>query len=193
MNAQSRYQGQMDAPLDITGCAQATALAIRLEAEHIDAAFSSDLKRAAHTAIMAVGERRLPVTPDARLREAAFGRWEGLNFAEIEQRYPEDAAARRADPVRFAIPGGGESLLDVAVRAAAFLREVLPRHPGQSVLLVAHGGTLCGLLTVLLRLPLDSWFRLRNRNANLSIVAIRQGQPRLLCFNETWHLEEQVP
>ncbi|MGH2519787.1 MAG: histidine phosphatase family protein [Chloroflexota bacterium] len=193
MNAQSRYQGQIDAPLDATGRTQAAALAVRLAGERIDAAVSSDLRRAAQTAAIALGERKLPVAWDARLREAAFGRWEGLNFAEIEQRYPDDAAARRADPVRFAIPGGGESLLDVAVRAAAFLREALPQHAGQSLLLVAHGGTLNSLLTVLLRLPLSSWSRLRNHNANLSMLDILQGRPRLLIFNETWHLEEQVP
>ncbi|MGH8854516.1 MAG: histidine phosphatase family protein [Telluria sp.] len=74
-----------------------------------------------------------PVTFDARLAEMDFGGWE-LRPWDAIARTEVDAWA--ADLLHYR-PGGGESVLDVARRVAAF-REELARP----ALLICHAGTM---------------------------------------------------
>jgi alpha-ribazole phosphatase len=187
-NAALRFQGQLDEPLSELGREQARLLARRLAEEHIDVAFTSDLGRAHETAAIALAGRDVPLHLDARLREVAFGRWEGMTFAEIKDKYPDDVAARDRDRVHYAMPGG-ESLQQLGDRVASFMREVLPPHEGKSILFVAHGGTVNAVIATLLDIPLTSWWRLRNHNANVNVLRFTPEGPRLASFNDTCHLE----
>jgi alpha-ribazole phosphatase len=186
-NAALRFQGQMDEPLSELGRQQAQLLAARLAEEPIDVAYTSDLCRAYETAKLALAGRDVPLRADERLREIAFGRWEGMTFAEIKDKYPNDVAARERDRVHYAMPGG-ESLEQLGRRVKGFLQEVLPRHEGQDVVMVAHGGTVNAVISTLLSIPLTSWWRLRNHNANVSILTFTPDGPRLEQFNDTCHL-----
>jgi alpha-ribazole phosphatase len=186
-NASLRFQGQMDEPLSDLGREQARLLARRLAEEPIDAAYTSDLARAHETALLALGERAVPLHHDERLREIAFGRWEGMTFAEIKDKYPDDVAARERDRVHYVIPGG-ESLEQLGQRVRHFLQDALPGHEGQSILVIAHGGTVNAVLATLLDIPLSSWWRLRNHNANLNTLRFTPDGPRLVTFNDTCHL-----
>jgi len=58
-NAEHRYQGQADIPLDDTGMAQAEQAARRLATLRPDALFSSDLSRAQQTAAAVTALLRL--------------------------------------------------------------------------------------------------------------------------------------
>ena len=188
-NAALRFQGQLDEPLSDLGREQAKLLASRLADEQVDIAYTSDLSRAHETAVLALAGRDLDLRTDPRLREIAFGRWEGLTYAEIKDLYPDEVAARERDRVNYAMLGG-ESLAGLGERVKAFLDDVLPSHAGQSVLIIAHGGTVNALISSLLNIPLTSWWRLRNHNANLSIIRLTPEGPCLASFNDTCHLTE---
>ena len=186
-NAALRFQGQMDEPLSELGRQQAKLLAERLAEEPVDVAYTSDLCRAFETAEVALAGRDVPLHRDERLREIAFGRWEGMTFAEIKDKYPDDVAARERDRVRYAMPGG-ESLEQLGQRVKGFLQEVLPLHEGREIVIVAHGGTVNAIISTLLNIPLTSWWRLRNHNANVSVLHFTPFGPRLEQFNDTCHL-----
>ena len=188
-NAALRFQGQMDEPLSELGKLQARKLGERLADVPLHAAYSSDLGRAHETAKLALAGRDVALALDARLREIAFGRWEGMTFAEIRVKYPDDVAARERDRVHYAIPGG-ESVAQMGERVSGFLEDVLPKHAGQTLLVMAHGGTVNALLATLLDIPLTSWWRLRNHNANLSVIDFTPHGTRLGTFNDTCHLSE---
>mgnify|MGYP001083819413 CR=1 FL=1 len=91
-NASRRIQGHVDEPLDDIGRWQAQRLGQALAGEGIAAIYSSDLRRAHDTALALAATTGLPVVTQAKLRERAFGRFEGATHAEIEQRWPEEAA-----------------------------------------------------------------------------------------------------
>lgn len=188
-NAALRFQGQMDEPLSELGKLQARKLGERLAHVPLHAAYSSDLGRAHETAKLALTGRDVPLRLDQRLREIAFGRWEGMTFAEIKVKYPDDVAARERDRVHYAIPGG-ESVSQMGQRVSGFLQEVLPAHAGQTLLVIAHGGTVNALLATLLNIPLTSWWRLRNHNANLSVIDFTPLGAHLATFNDTCHLAD---
>ena len=77
-NAQRRYQGQTDVPLNEAGRRQADALAERLAGEEISAVLSSDRQRARQTALAIAAPHGLPVQEEPRMCEIALGDWEGL-------------------------------------------------------------------------------------------------------------------
>src|SRR4029077_10940659 len=87
-NAERRFQGQSDIPLDETGQAQAERAARLLAALRPDLIVSSDLSRAAGTAAALSRLTGLEVTLDKDLRERSGGSWEGLTDTEIRSRYP---------------------------------------------------------------------------------------------------------
>jgi probable phosphoglycerate mutase len=133
-NAAGRWQGHTDVPLNVTGVAQALALARRLHALGVSIAsvVASDLTRARATAETVARSLDLELAyTDPDLRERRFGVFEGLTRAEVLERYPAEWAVYAADP-RTAPPGGEPqealvarvraALLRVAERASSFAR-----------------------------------------------------------------------
>ncbi len=91
-NAEHRFQGHADPPLNDRGRAQAHALADELRGTPFDAAYTSPLRRAAETAEILAVELQLPVRPVEALREIDVGEWQGLTRAEVRERYPDGFA-----------------------------------------------------------------------------------------------------
>lgn len=152
-NEMGRFTGQMDPPLDAAGRAQARALARLLRGVRIDLALTSDLIRAEETARTILEGRGLPLLLEPRLREASFGRWEGLTYAEIAAEDPDLLKAWEDDPLHAA-PPGGESLADLAARVGAVLDELLRDRGDATVLAATHGGPARVLLCLALGVPL---------------------------------------
>ena len=137
-NRDGRWQGHSDTHLNELGREQAARLADQLDA--VDVVYSSDLARARETADILAHRLGLEVHVDERLRERSFGAWEGKTGPEIEAEFA-DAHARWLSGEG---PGAddAEAFGDFAARVHAFLDDVLARHPGETVLIVAHGGSI---------------------------------------------------
>lgn len=186
-NAEERYQGQADVPLGEIGRRQAVALGRRLARKEIDAIYASDLQRAWETATVIAARHDLPVCSEPRLREIDFGAWEGLTYGEIRQRTPQALAAWEADP-QSVTPPGGESLGQVAARVQAVLDDVARTHRGQTVLLVAHGGSLQVLLCLALGLVPQARWQFRLSAASLSELCLYEDGAVLTRLNDSCHL-----
>lgn len=134
-NAEHRFQGQLDVPIDALGRAQARRAATHLAGLNPAEIWSSDLVRASATAAYLAELTGLVVQTDKDLRERQGGAWEGLTIDEIRECYPSDLAAGN--------PPGGESVEAVAERThAAFSRIADGAEPGSLVVVVGHGGSL---------------------------------------------------
>ena len=154
-NRDTRIQGHTDIELNQHGRWQAERLAQALREEPITACYASDLSRAFETAQAVARLQGLPVHSHTGLRERCFGRFEGHTWAELEARFPEEALAWRKRVPDFA-PPGGESLLQLQARVVAAVTELASRHPGEQVLMVAHGGVLDILYRAATRLALQA-------------------------------------
>jgi glucosyl-3-phosphoglycerate phosphatase len=164
-NAEHRYQGHTDIPLDETGLAQAQRAARLLAALGPQAIIASDLSRAAETA-QTLGELTgIPVRHDRRLRERSGGAWEGLTNDDIREKFPEQWA--RWDPP------GGEAELTVGDRFAEAVTDgvgVLPE--GGTLVVASHGSAIRAGLGRLLGLPRESWRMLGPvQNCSWSVIA----------------------
>jgi 2,3-bisphosphoglycerate-dependent phosphoglycerate mutase len=138
-NSERRWQGHTDRPLNARGRRQARALATALAARDVAAVYASDLQRAHETATIVADRLGLPVVADSDLREVDVGEWSGLSAAEAEARYP--AGFRRW---RDGYHGWeqGETYEQLGQRVVAALLRIAARHPGQTVLVVTHGGSI---------------------------------------------------
>jgi broad specificity phosphatase PhoE len=148
-NADRRFQGQTDVPLDDEGLAQARALAEHLRDERFDHAFSSDLLRARATAEAVCGERLGSIQLMAELREMHFGNWEGLTWDEIRTRWPELDSGGEKVPMHYTAEGG-ESWDALCARIQTALRSITAAMaPTDRALIVCHAGVLHGIVRVL--------------------------------------------
>jgi len=149
-NAQGRFQGQADPPLDDMGRVQAYEVAALVAALRPDALISSDAERAMQTAEPIGKVCGLDVVPEARLRERGLGHWEGLTREEVAERYPDEFADWLAG--RDISRRGGETREQVAARAAAAFGE-LPDV--ETAVLVTHSATAMALCSALLGMRQD--------------------------------------
>lgn len=182
-NADGRFQGHLDTPLDETGLAQAADVASRLAVYAPAAIVSSDSMRAARTAEPLGALTGLPVTLEPRLREVDMGRWTGLTREEAEVAFPSEYADWNAglDTPR----GGGETFHQVADRAAAAVADCFGSIPAEATLIAfTHGGTARALTARLLDLPWESSWRLTLlENTHRTVLVESRRGWRLAQYN----------
>ena len=187
-NSLGRIQGHAQSQLTDVGLKQAAAIAERLSSERIDAIYSSDLDRAMDTARAIARYHNLPVQPDARLREADYGAWEGRTMDELKVLYPDTVAQWMTEPVEVA-PTGGESVHQVAARVGALLED-LRLCPSEQIVVVGHGGSVRALLCLALHVPQGYSRRVRVDTASLSIVDLQPTRSIVMAVNDRHHLVE---
>ena len=148
-NVEGRYQGTTDISLNDRGKSQAKSLGQLLAANGVpfQAVFSSQLSRARETAGIIARCLDLPVCVDKRLQEIDLGEWEGELFTEVREQFPERVKERLTNPASTRAPGG-ESALEVAQRMVEAADDIAACHPGEDVILVAHGFSLTVLAAV---------------------------------------------
>jgi broad specificity phosphatase PhoE len=146
-NAQGRWQGQTDVPLNPKGRAQALGLGEALRSAGIVAIVSSDLSRASETARVVAAQIQLDVDYlDPGLRERSLGIFDGLTREECASLHPE-AWQQWVDQRRP--PAGAEADADLAVRVTAAMERAVGRIPGEGgpFLIVTHGGAIRASVT----------------------------------------------
>jgi len=188
-NAEKRIQGQTDIALDTSGLAQAEAAARWLAQHDVAALYSSDLLRARQTAMRIAAAVNLPLSLLPALRERRYGFFEGLTYDEARARHPEDYYAFETRDPDYAFPDGGESLQQLHARVTGQLRCLAADHPGQTVVLVTHGGVLDIVNRFVRGTPLDSPRDFLIPNAGINWLSVRGECWTLDAWGETGHLE----
>ena len=187
-NARRIFQGQLDMPLTDLGRKQAEALAEHLMSRQISVMYTSDLSRAMETARIVGKKLGLEPIVDSRLREIDLGGWSGLTRDQVIARYPEEWEAwGRGMDIGHA---GGESFERFWARVRGFIEDVLERHPGETILAVAHGGVSRILASKLLGLGLREMFTSLAPSLNTGITEARfcEGRAELVAWMDGTHL-----
>jgi probable phosphoglycerate mutase len=188
-NAEGRYQGSRDIPLNAIGRAQADLngklLRQLFEREgRLPGEFSwhvSPLGRTTETMnrVRAAFDVELPVAaPDRRLVEVSFGIYEGQLHSELSAGERAIAGERDASFWDFR-PPQGESYEDVAQRVLSFAAEL--RGPA---VVVAHGGILRILRRLIEDFPAErtvNWFPPQD-----SVVHFIDGRSVVYPAGQSW-------
>jgi probable phosphoglycerate mutase len=177
--------GGDDPGLDVDGRAQVAATAewLAVLADEIDAVVSSPLRRTQETAAIIAAVLGKDVAIEDGLAEAAFGTWDGLTFAEVQDNHPDDLEAWLG-AVDVAPTGGGESFAEVDRRVRRTRDRLLAAYPGKTVLAVTHVTPIKVLVKLALDAPLDSLFRMELAPASVTVISwYPDGQASMRMFN----------
>ena len=190
-NARGLYQGASDRPtLTTKGREQAAAVTRLLPKKHFDAFYVSPLRRVRETADFLKhklgGLPRETVTP--LLREIELPEWEGRPFSDVIAHERQRHRSWKFSPHTFEMSGRDGGVFapgqDILARARAFIDLLQRDCGGQSVLVVAHGGTIRAILAVLLDMPGDRLHTINQGNCAVTTLrCIPQGATRVVRLN----------
>lgn len=133
------------------GRRQARELAERLRGERIAAIWTSSLSRAVQTAEIVAAELGVDVVVREGLREYGVGSLAGTDGDEAAVLGPVFLAWAEGDET--ATVPGGERVAGIVGRVERVLEEVADAHPGETTLVVSHGGAVLATLPQLVGLP----------------------------------------
>lgn len=174
MTVDKRFSGGLggaNPPLSDLGRAQAreTGAWLRSLADHVDEVITSPVLRTVQTAEIIAAELGQEPVEEPAFGEMEFGAWDGLSFAEVAERFPDEMKAWFAS--LDAAPHGGESFREVEQRVLAGLDEVLTTHAGSTLVVVSHVTPIKVLVSAALGAPLDSVYRMELSPASISVVS----------------------
>lgn len=168
-----RHTGRTDLPLTRTGEAQARQLRAVMDGRPFAAVVSSPLQRARRTAELA---SLTEVSTDDDLLEWDYGDVEGITTKDWRADHPGWWLWRDGAP-------GGETVQDVAARAARALDRVRSHLSRGDVAVVAHGHLLRVLAAVWCELPPITGAHLKLDVACLSVLGFEHENPVILRWN----------
>ena len=179
-NVQKRIQGQRNSKLSENGITQAELVAKALAKREFDVLISSDLERALETANIINKQLLIPHKYSANLRERSFGIFEGKNFAEIEEKYPEEYLRYKERNPEFVVPGG-ESIQQLYQRVTSEIEAIAHKFKDQNVLIVSHGLVLEMMMYKTFNLKLNEPRTFSINNSSISSFYIDE---------DNWFLKE---
>ncbi|HJX12217.1 MAG TPA: histidine phosphatase family protein [Dehalococcoidales bacterium] len=183
-----RFWGKTDIALSNTGIRQAEQLRDRLVREKVMTVYTSQLSRARLTAEIIAAGLDVAVHKLAELNELNFGYVEGLTFGEITRLHPELAEELMNWEPRPTFPGG-ETLDALNDRVRVFLDRLEKHEAGETVVVVAHAGTLRLIICNLLGLDLACWRKMQVDQGSLSVLETFPQGAILRSLNDVSHLK----
>jgi len=186
--APERFRGRAELPLSDLGRRQAQAVARYIAATwKPDAVYTSPLGRCRETGAEIAAPFRLELRPVDGLADIDYGEWQGLTRDEAQDRWPDETELWFRTPHIAAIPGG-ETLAALLSRTSAALRDILWRHPDQTVVLVGHDSVNRVLLLFALEAPLSRYWHLRQEPCAVNELFFDNDSFIIGSINQTQHL-----
>lgn len=150
-----------------------------------------------------------PITLEL-LREIDLPTWEGLRYEEVKTRFPDAYHCWQTNPEQFAMERKREgeetsqttvnSLIypvrEVYQRAKAFWMTTLPKHPGETLLVVSHGSTIQALVNTALGVPMAQHHGMQQTHSGLTVIDFAApviGTGHLHLLNLTTPIGERLP
>ena len=191
-NKLGKFQGCTDIALAEEGIKQAELLKNRLNG-NFDYIYSSPLIRAIETANILSSSTDKEVILASEIREINFGEWEGLTIHEIAEKYPEVFKAWRTDKRESYICGGDSSINNAANRAKNCILDIVKKHKGKKIVIVAHGGIIKAGLIGLFGWDMTMYHKMALGNTCINKLTFDEDlMPALITLNDTNHLNSEV-
>ncbi|MBS4195970.1 histidine phosphatase family protein [Lederbergia citri] len=176
-NDLGKLQGRTDIPLNSTGIHQAEECRDFLKNDHWDLIVTSPLQRAKRTAKIINEGLQIPLIEMEEFAERSFGDAEGMTREEIETKYPDRDIPNQEE----------RSALNERVMAG--IEKINRKYGNKKVLLVAHGGVINAILSILSDGEIGSG-KTRLINACISNINFQEEKWLINDYNQVGHLSK---
>jgi broad specificity phosphatase PhoE len=175
LNAEGRFRGLADPPLDDTGFAEVERTASRFSGRSVAAIATSRLLRARQTSDAVARVSGVEPAVDPGLLDVDMGAWQGLTPEEAAARDPDAFETYRRDP-RSASTPSGEPLARVEQRVRSAVEALAAAHPGGEVVAVSHEAPIKLLVSGVLGVDGLGVWELDLPTASLTTIRIQGGR-----------------
>lgn len=188
-NAEVRYIGWTDIPLDAKGVVQAQELCYELQGGAIDEIYSSPLQRAIATATPIAEVLRKQIHIENGLKEINCGAWENLTAEQVRAKWPEQLDNWANHPDKLKIPEG-DTFAGVQKRLVSALGAIARANQGKNVAVVSHMGAILTVGCYLTNTPIrDMWSLGQPGNTSISkIIYDDDLNPQLISWADESYL-----
>jgi 2,3-bisphosphoglycerate-dependent phosphoglycerate mutase len=191
-NRELRFQGHVDVALNAIGLEQARRLARRLAGEMAHGLYASDLLRAQQTAHPVAQQMDLASVTDPALREQCFGLVDGMKVDDIKAQHPQAWEGWLRFHEDFCMPEG-ESTRQFHSRVMDAVYRLVAAHPGETLVVVTHGGVLDMIYRTARSLGLSGPRQSEIPNAGLNRVRVDEAGIDILAWADVQHLADLPP
>ena len=165
-NAQDVLQGWLPGHLSKKGKEQSEKVANLLKSAKFDIVYTSDLKRCVDTTKIIVKNHKIKVIKEKLLRERNFGEFNN------KKRYLWNLYKLSVDYYTNK-PNNGESFSDVWERLNKFYKLLLKKYSNETILIVAHAGSLLFLTGIIFKYDLKKSLDQKSfKNTSVSEIEI---------------------
>lgn len=194
-NKEHRVQGHTDIPLNSYGRHLAEETAEGMKSLRIDMGYTSPLRRAKETAQIILGDRRVPLYDEERIKELCFGSYEGL-LSSGKDREPGSEEFNRffTDTGSYIPPKDAETIPQLYERTGNFLDVLCKREElkDKHILVSTHGAAMTALLNRIKgNLSVSAFWRDEvPPNCAVTEVEIRKGNPVIVKESTVYYKEK---
>ncbi len=184
-NIEQVWHGHTDTPLTELGLQQAASLARYFHhyQPKVGAIYASPLQRARITAECIAEPLGQAVRLDPRLMEFGVGDWEGRSFDALRGELGFFKGMMADEHHRAP---AGESRCEVTTRFVTAVEEIQREHPGENIVVVAHGVAIAFALSHWIENDSVHWVNYRVNNTAVTAIDLERGEIEYL--DRTDHL-----
>lgn len=183
-NKGCKLSGHIDSILSEEGKKQIKDLNKFLQLEKIDKIYTTTSSRTKYTVEEIAQERNIEIIEKDTLKEISFGDFEGLDFNEIKDRYPDEFQKMIDEGYNYRYPNG-ESLVDSYNRVVKEIKEIVNNNDNKNILICSHGGTIRNILTYLISNSYNYHWNFRIDNCSVTTLEIDDGFAVINNMNNT--------
>jgi broad specificity phosphatase PhoE len=188
-NEKERFRGLADIGLSKLGIRQAEATSTHLANFPVNKIYTSPLRRARQTASIIADPHKLEPVLLNGIADIDFGKFQGLSFAEAEEKYPEIFRQWMITPHLVTLPEG-ENLAGVRKRSTSALNEIIDASAGETIIFVSHKVVINILICYYLGME-DSQFRkIEQDNCAVNTFNKQNDNIYAVLLNDTCHLNK---
>ncbi len=183
-NKGCKLSGHIDSILSEEGKKQIKDLNKFLQLEKIDKIYTTTSSRTKYTVEEIAQERNIEIIEKDTLKEISFGDFEGLDFNEIKDRYPDEFQKMIDEGYNYRYPNG-ESLVDSYNRVVKEIKDIVNNNDNKNILICSHGGTIRNILTYLISNSYNYHWNFRIDNCSVTTLEIDNGFAVINNMNDT--------
>lgn len=153
----------------------------------INHVYCSPMTRARETALAVCQPFGLVPREIAEIHECDVGRWEGKSWDIIMEESPQAYQAFMDDPAENQYEGG-ESYGDVLNRSEPAMQNLLERHLGETIVVVAHNVVNRVYLAKLIGLEIRRAKEITQNNTGINLIRHKPEETKVVTMNAIFHL-----